>query len=304
MEPIKVTLFTNTRDEHNVIEWVLYHKIIGFDEIVVFDHLSIVPVSSYLDNNIPNVTVIREEEKGAIKRKLFQKAYEMGISNHSTYVMYIDMDEYVVLKGYSNVKDFIRKMGLHLPGICLNWVFYGNERIIHRTKNLLIEDFNYCVGDNNHGSYTNTLVKCLQRMDCIKGACESPHNFKYKTKAMKPVNVFGHRMKKVAINPFTRGLSSNPHIAHIVNGSVEDFNLRKVRRVRDDTGVFHNFANNMNFIRPSEKYPILENYLKDNFTDKIYKLMDEYGLRDANEKLKTTWCPRLENLDALLATNA
>lgn len=33
--------WANCRDEHNIIEWALYHHILGIDKIVIYDHKSI-----------------------------------------------------------------------------------------------------------------------------------------------------------------------------------------------------------------------------------------------------------------------
>ena len=44
-------LFTNARDEPNISEWVAHHLLLGFDKIIVFDHLSTVPISSMIKSN-------------------------------------------------------------------------------------------------------------------------------------------------------------------------------------------------------------------------------------------------------------
>ena len=56
-----VVLFTNARDEPNIAEWIAHHLLLGFDKIIVFDHLSKVPISNKLNTNFDNkVTVIRK----------------------------------------------------------------------------------------------------------------------------------------------------------------------------------------------------------------------------------------------------
>jgi len=42
---LKTILFTNARDESNILEWTVHHLNLGFDHIHIFDHISVVPMS-------------------------------------------------------------------------------------------------------------------------------------------------------------------------------------------------------------------------------------------------------------------
>ena len=46
-----VILFTNARDEPNISEWIAHHLLLGFDKVIVFDHLSSIPISSSVPTN-------------------------------------------------------------------------------------------------------------------------------------------------------------------------------------------------------------------------------------------------------------
>ena len=46
-----VYVFTNARDEPNIAEWVAHHLLLGFDKIIIFDHLSVIPISTTIGNN-------------------------------------------------------------------------------------------------------------------------------------------------------------------------------------------------------------------------------------------------------------
>ena len=46
-----VILFTNARDEPNIAEWVAHHLLLGFDKVIIFDHLSKVPIKTTIPND-------------------------------------------------------------------------------------------------------------------------------------------------------------------------------------------------------------------------------------------------------------
>ena len=61
-----VILFTNARDEPNIAEWIAHHLLLGFDKIVVFDHLSKIPIQSVIKNNFKEKVqvIMKFEQKG------------------------------------------------------------------------------------------------------------------------------------------------------------------------------------------------------------------------------------------------
>ena len=59
-DSMKVILFTNAIDEKNMREWVAHH-LLGFDEIYIFDHQSIIPLTGQFDNfNIEKIKIIKQ----------------------------------------------------------------------------------------------------------------------------------------------------------------------------------------------------------------------------------------------------
>ena len=62
-------LSTNVKDENNILEWIIYHLLIGFDKILIIDNNSKIPVSSIIEkyNFKDKVDVITSDKSGKIK---------------------------------------------------------------------------------------------------------------------------------------------------------------------------------------------------------------------------------------------
>ena len=126
---MKTILFTNARDEQNILEWVVHHLNLGFTTIYVFDHKSKIPIQNVL-HNVPNVVVIRIEED-LVKMDLVYNAHNYGYNHGYDWMLYLDSDEFLVLNRDNNVTDFICKYnGYDQVGI--NWLLFGSNYRNHK----------------------------------------------------------------------------------------------------------------------------------------------------------------------------
>ena len=57
---MKTILFTNARDEHHILEWVIHHLHLGFDSIYIIDHLSIIYSNEILISFLQGVNCLIE----------------------------------------------------------------------------------------------------------------------------------------------------------------------------------------------------------------------------------------------------
>ena len=70
----KVALFTNARDELHIKEWVAHHLLIGFDQIIIFDHKSVTPLKNIFQHFNKHVTISRVDTDGPVKLQLMNNA--------------------------------------------------------------------------------------------------------------------------------------------------------------------------------------------------------------------------------------
>jgi hypothetical protein len=128
---IKIALVCIAKNEDNYIkEWIDYHKIIGFDQIFIYqnDWRCVV--------NDSHVTRINFD--GLAKQS---EAYNDFIRNRSTgydWVAFLDIDEFLVLKKHQNIKDFVNDYS-EFEGVGINWKLFGDSGLTD------IVDDNYSV---------------------------------------------------------------------------------------------------------------------------------------------------------------
>ena len=141
-EPLKVWLFTNARDELHIEEWAAHHFLLGFDKITIFDHMSSYP----LINRISNITKFNNKLEimnynvktyGGMKVDLMTKAVNITRSsvNKIDWMLYLDCDEFLILKNYSSVHSFLNDYK-NSDSIGVNWLIFGSNHLIEEPKGL------------------------------------------------------------------------------------------------------------------------------------------------------------------------
>jgi hypothetical protein len=94
-------LSTNVRDENNILEWIIYHLLLGFDKIVIIDHKSIIPIIKIIQPYEwkKKIYVIRREDNGPVKMKFLNEIIvPYMITNCNKYFIHLDADEYIYIK--------------------------------------------------------------------------------------------------------------------------------------------------------------------------------------------------------------
>ena len=101
-----VILFTNARDEPNIAEWIAHHLLLGFDKIVVFDHLSKIPIHT-IYRHLDAYMLINIVKTRNIDIILLLMTY-FGNVNYRILTIDIDIDMMITLAFRMNcIKSFI-----------------------------------------------------------------------------------------------------------------------------------------------------------------------------------------------------
>jgi len=225
----KVVLFTNARDEKNIKEWAAHHLLLGFHRIVIFDHMSKIPISYILKGFDKRVTVIRCVWNNPVKLRLMQTAINLSRSMRADWMLYLDADEFLVLPRYKNVVSFL-SLYVNYDSVSVNWLMFGTNNIIKDPDGLIIDNF------TKSCSTLDRHVKSFVRpMEAINA--HNPHFFNiYDTSRRIGMD---NRIVQVAspFHPFPIHFSKAPaYIAHYVHQSEETYTNRKVLLPTDDTG--------------------------------------------------------------------
>ena len=209
---MRVALTCIAKNEDNYIkEWVDYHTKLGFDQVFIYqnDWRCGVPLD--------NATLIEFDGHGRQ-----QEAYNNFLRhwyNHYDWVMFLDADEFLVLKKHSNIKEFIQDYQQHNI-IGINWVIFGN--------NGLTFDGNYSVLSRFTKRQVGVfhLVKCIVKVD--PNILWDVHNAVY----LKAVDT-NHRVFKTGIHE--HGDDTIAQINHYFCKTWDEFCIKRNRGRADMT---------------------------------------------------------------------
>jgi Glycosyl transferase family 2 len=132
----------NVRDDNDYLdEWIGYHLSIGFEHIVIYDHLSRVPV----DPKWNKVTVYRLERESLFKPEFI---HNHTLHKHKSFWMaHIDVDEFIVLES-NNINDFMQKYE-QCGALGIPWSMFGSSGHTNKPKGLVKDNYLYRKPDEN-----------------------------------------------------------------------------------------------------------------------------------------------------------
>lgn len=227
---MKTILFTNARNESNILEWVAHHLNIGFDYIYINDHMSINPINNIISNN--SSIYVNRIDGNILKNDLISKAVNIAKKMKFDWMLYLDCDEFLIFKDKINVKQFLSEYhNINLIGI--NWLFFGTSFHINKQTGTILE--NYTRSDSSFNLHIKSFVKPKYVISVL-----NPHTYKIanQTKAV------GINYKILdTVTPWFFNLDQSIHdtqvyIAHYIYQSYEDYINRKINLPRDDTNTF------------------------------------------------------------------
>jgi hypothetical protein len=258
-------LFTNARDEPNIAEWVAHHLLLGFDKIVVFDHLSNVPISSLIKNNFDNrLNIIKVDSVGAVKLNLMKNALDIANKGNYSWMLYLDADEFLNLNGFSNIKVYL-DLFKEADSIGINWLMFGTSGHKNQPKGLITENF------VRSELRLNSHVKSFARPSTIANII-NPHYYVM----VNPLRCFSGNGTRMKMGPFNNQplpfIKARAYIAHYYTQSEEEHMRRKSRMLDDGSvnksadfpevhRVYNNYANNQLQNKYSER---TKEFLKNN----------------------------------------
>lgn len=185
------TIMSMMKDEgHSLVEWVAYHRHIGFDNIVVYT------------NNCSDGTddmLIRLQEMGWVQhfrndvpegKKPQPNALALGTQNpevtDSEWILTMDADEFLSVKvGRGRISCLIEKMDDAADAMAITWRFFGSNGITDWNPGLVIENYTRAAPDKfKKGWGVKTLFRPYRDMKLgihrphIKKAKQEPENAK------------------------------------------------------------------------------------------------------------------------------
>jgi hypothetical protein len=262
-----VYLFTNARDEPNISEWIAHHLLLGFDKIIVFDHLSSEPIISKLGTNFDNkVNIIRVQGSGNVKLQFMKDAVNIANNNNVSWMLYLDADEFLLLNKYDNIKNYLR-LFTQADSIGINWLMFGSSGHTTQPKGLLTE--NFIRSDIRLNQHVKSFIRPYIVTDV-----PNPHFYKI-TNPNRCYTGNGTKMQMGPFNPqplpFINSLS---YIAHYYVQSEEEHKRRKGRVLDDGTPNKLGLENDIHKIHNN----VTNNQLQNKYSQRIRAFLKNYNI--------------------------
>ena len=120
-------------------EWVEYHRLIGVDHIYLYNNNS---TDNYLDILTPYIeegyiTLTNWPEKYGQKKIYADCCHRFG--QETRWIGYIDLDEFVNLRQFDNIKDMFRKFRA-FPVLYLCWKMFGTSGYMDEPETYLVTE--------------------------------------------------------------------------------------------------------------------------------------------------------------------
>ena len=220
LNKIKVCICTVGKLENLYVREYISHYIkYGVDKIFIYDNNDLNGerfenvINDYIENDFVEVINYR----GVIQPQL--KAYQQCLNtnyNKYNWIMFYDMDEFIFLKNFSNIKSYLNQERFNkCQTIQLNMVFHNDNDLIHYDNRTLFERFNQTMKNNKVG-----VLKSILKGN-IKTTISCVHNINYKLKSCNGFGQFNYK-EKFAI--YTKKPEDNfYYIEHFCFKSTEEF---------------------------------------------------------------------------------
>lgn len=178
MPPRRAAICAIARNEAPyVAEWAAYHRILGFDQILVYENESTDDTAAVLQT-LEERGWLRALPWTAPPRAHAQRlAYRDGLRRLRrgfAWVALIDLDEFIVLPQHASIHDLLADFPDH-DAIAMNWKVFGTSGHEQHEPGLVLERFQRCARLAHSGNHT---IKTLARPRSIFKPNVHNHSFK------------------------------------------------------------------------------------------------------------------------------
>lgn len=254
-----------------ILEWIAYHKLIGFDAFLIFSNDCNDGTSELLDavqstfgfvSHFRNDEVVNKPGRrhNDPQRRAYRWASQMSAVHDADYVMVLDSDEFLAIKpGAGRLADLYRSTG-PFDAMSVTWRLFGCNGVYDFEDRLVIEQFTHARPDKRPKEVQKWAVKTLFRPNDLRVL--GVHQPKFgsldtsATQSIRWVNGSGHPVTECffkhswRVNRKNHG-SDLAEIHHYALRSVEGFLMKRQRGSANTTNsnrvngaYFRNFNHN------------------------------------------------------------
>lgn len=133
-------------EEPYLLEWVAHYRLLGFDEIVVYENNSTDQSLALLKALAAAGKIICRPWSHGAREAPQITAYKDALAKARTdWILFVDTDEFLVLHEDRNVREFLRRFDkTDVTAIGLNWRVFGDSHLeVAETDRLVTERFTW-----------------------------------------------------------------------------------------------------------------------------------------------------------------
>ena len=214
-----LTVCAVVKDEPYLPEWVEYHRLVGVEQICLYDG-STFTTTSYLKKQIKEGFVKVIPFPGTNVQLTAYNHYLKHYGDQTRWIAFIDADEFLVPK-ISNDLRFLLGNYEAFGGLGVNWLIFGSSYHIYPPSGLQIE--NYTLRASNNFVH-NRHIKSIVQSDFVSTTAGNPHAFVY-----TPGHYCVSESYEPISGPFSRNTTNVIQLNHYHLRSYTDF-LNKIQR--------------------------------------------------------------------------
>ncbi len=210
-------------EERYVLEWVAYHRLIGFDRIVIYENDSSDSTPMILRSLFEHGFIEKLVSWSPIEGSPQLLAYQDAVHDCQTdWIMFLDTDEFVNIHSRRQVNDFLKDFGPEVAGIAINWRIFGSAGLQKYQPVPVLKRFTMA---SLPAAAVNLHVKSFVRPACVDQVSMHASKLKhgtYATASAKPLLATKQGFSNVVD-------FSAAQINHYFSKSYEEYDIKRCR---------------------------------------------------------------------------
>lgn len=214
-----LTVCSVVKDEPYLPEWVEYHRLLGVEQICLYDGSKFTAPSD-LKKQINEGFVKIIHFPGTNVQLAAYNHYLKHYGDQTHWIAFIDADEFLVPKTENDLRNLLQNYEA-FGGLGVNWLIFGSSYHIYSPSGLQIE--NYTLRSRNDFVH-NRHIKSIVRSDRALATDGNPHAFVY-----TPRHYCVNEAYEPISGPFSKNTTEVIQLNHYHLRSYADF-LNKMQR--------------------------------------------------------------------------
>ncbi|MGB0658628.1 MAG: glycosyltransferase family 2 protein [Mangrovicoccus sp.] len=163
-----------------ILEWLAFHRSIGFDHFVIYTNDCQDPTADILDHLAKSGWVTHIDNSNwhgqSPQQAALNKAIKLPVIRDSTWILHIDVDEFANIRHGAGILDNLLDQMPEASNIALTWRLFGNNGVDHLAQRKVIDQFTRCAPSYCPKPHTAWGFKTLTKNLGIYGklSCHRP----------------------------------------------------------------------------------------------------------------------------------